>query len=107
MRHSQRILVSLPSVISSGTLATHRLRNKYLSLLEESAIAIHNSGIYTCKFRAEFGLAQFEVVTGPLPPMGPSTTRTNVGGFLFGQGSTGMLGYGEQDHASSTDQIRI
>jgi hypothetical protein len=34
-------------------------------------------------------------------------TRTNVGGFLFGQGSTGMLRYGERDHTSSADHTRV
>jgi hypothetical protein len=52
----------------SGTLAMHRLCNKHLPLLEKSVMAIHDADIYTCKFYAEFGPAQFKVATGLLPP---------------------------------------
>jgi glutamine synthetase len=54
---------------SSGTLKMHSLRNRYLPLLEESVMAIQSAGIDVCKFHAESGPAQFEITTGPLPPM--------------------------------------
>lgn len=61
----QSLEVYVP-VISSGTLAMHGLHNNFLPLLEESVMAIHNAGIYTCKFRAEFGPARFEVAIAPM-----------------------------------------
>jgi glutamine synthetase len=54
---------------SSVILSMHSMRNKYLSLLEESVMAIQRAGIDICKFHTESGPAQFEMTTAPLPPM--------------------------------------
>ena len=54
---------------SSGSLSMQALRNKYLPLLEESVMAIQSAGIDVCKFHAESSHSQFEITTGPLPPM--------------------------------------
>lgn len=54
---------------SSGVLSMFAMRNKYLGLLEEAVIAMQSAGIEVCKFHAEGGTGQFEIATGPLPPM--------------------------------------
>lgn len=53
----------------AGILSMHSLRNRYLPLLEECVLAIQRAGINICKFHTEAGPAQFEITTGPLPPM--------------------------------------
>lgn len=69
MRFILQRLINIPWAFSM----THALRNKYLSLLEESVMAIHNAGIDICNSKPNLELLNSRSLSGPCYPWRPST----------------------------------